>query len=28
MVPLELEPGDTATADYGPLGRVSMTFSK
>jgi 2-keto-4-pentenoate hydratase len=27
MVPLELEPGDTATADYGPLGRVSMTFS-
>ena len=28
MVPLELEPGDTATADYGPLGGVSMTFSK
>jgi 2-keto-4-pentenoate hydratase len=27
MVPLELEPGDTATADYGPLGRVGMTFS-
>ncbi|PUE51419.1 hydratase [Limnohabitans sp. 2KL-17] len=27
MVPLELAPGDTATADYGPLGRVSMTFS-
>ena len=27
MVPLELEPGDTAIADYGPLGRVSMTFS-
>ncbi len=27
MVPLELEPGDTATADYGPLGRVSMIFS-
>ena len=27
MVPLELEPGDTANADYGPLGRVSMTFS-
>ena len=27
MVPLEIEPGDTATADYGPLGRVSMTFS-
>lgn len=27
MVPLELEPGDTASADYGPLGRVSMTFS-
>jgi 2-keto-4-pentenoate hydratase len=28
MVPLELEPGDTATADYGPLGRVRMTFEK
>ena len=28
MVPLELEPGDTATADYGPLGRVRMTFAK
>lgn len=28
MVPLELEPGDTATADYGPLGSVSMTFSE
>jgi 2-keto-4-pentenoate hydratase len=27
MVPLEIEPGDTATADYGALGRVSMTFS-
>ena len=27
MVPLEIEPGDTATADYGPLGRVHMTFS-
>jgi 2-keto-4-pentenoate hydratase len=27
MVPLELQPGDTATADYGPLGRVSMVFS-
>lgn len=27
MVPLQLEPGDTATADYGLLGRVSMTFS-
>lgn len=27
MVPLELTPGDTASADYGPLGRVSMTFS-
>ena len=28
MVPLELEPGDTALADYGPLGRISMTFAK
>jgi len=28
MVPLELEPGDTAIADYGPLGRVRMTFAK
>lgn len=28
MVPLEIEPGDTATADYGPLGRVRMTFEK
>lgn len=28
MVPLELEPGDTATADYGPLGLVNMTFSE
>ena len=28
MVPLEIEPGDTATADYGALGRVSMVFSK
>ena len=28
MVPLELEVGDTATADYGPLGRVRMTFAK
>lgn len=27
MVPLELEPGDSVSADYGPLGRVSMTFS-
>jgi 2-keto-4-pentenoate hydratase len=27
MVPLELECGDTAIADYGPLGRVHMTFS-
>jgi len=27
MVPLELAPGDTATADYGLLGRVSMTFA-
>jgi len=27
MVPLALEPGNTATADYGPLGCVSMTFA-
>jgi len=27
MVPLELEPGDTAHADFGLLGCVSMTFS-
>ena len=27
MVPLELEPGDSASADYGLLGRVSMAFS-
>jgi 2-keto-4-pentenoate hydratase len=28
MVPLELQPGDSASADYGPLGRVSMIFSE
>ncbi len=28
MVPLELEPGDSANADYGPLGTVCMTFAK
>jgi 2-keto-4-pentenoate hydratase len=28
MVPLELEPGDSASADYGPLGRVEMIFSE
>ena len=26
MVPLAIEPGDTVVADYGALGRVSMTF--
>jgi 2-keto-4-pentenoate hydratase len=28
MVPLELQPGDSASADYGPLGRVNMIFSE
>ena len=28
MVPLELEPGDSASADYGPLGQVNMIFSE
>jgi 2-keto-4-pentenoate hydratase len=28
MVPLELEAGDTATANYGTLGHVRMTFEK
>ncbi|WP_291921388.1 fumarylacetoacetate hydrolase family protein [Limnohabitans sp.] len=28
MVPLELQPGDCASADYGPLGRVHMIFSE
>ncbi len=28
MVPLELQPGDSASADYGPLGRVKMIFSE
>ena len=28
MVPLELEPGDTAHADFGALGQVSMHFSE
>ena len=28
MVPLELQPGDSASADYGPLGRVEMIFSE
>jgi len=28
MVPLELEPGDSASADYGPLGRVTLIFSE
>lgn len=28
MVPLELEPGDCASADYGPLGCVHMIFSE
>jgi 2-keto-4-pentenoate hydratase len=27
-VPLELQPGDNASADYGPLGRVHMIFSE
>jgi 2-keto-4-pentenoate hydratase len=28
MVPLELQQGDSASADYGPLGRVEMIFSE
>ena len=28
MVPLELAPGDSASADYGPLGCVNMIFSE
>jgi 2-keto-4-pentenoate hydratase len=28
MVPLELQPGDSASADYGPLGRIEMIFSE
>jgi 2-keto-4-pentenoate hydratase len=28
MVPMELQPGDSASADYGPLGRVHMIFSE
>jgi len=28
MVPLELEPGDRVSADYGMLGRVQMIFSE
>jgi 2-keto-4-pentenoate hydratase len=28
MVPLELQPGDSASADFGPLGRVEMIFSE
>jgi 2-keto-4-pentenoate hydratase len=28
MVPLELQPGESASADYGPLGRVEMIFSE
>ena len=28
MVPLELQPGDSASADFGPLGRVHMIFSE
>lgn len=28
MVPLELQPGDSASADYGTLGHVHMIFSK
>jgi 2-keto-4-pentenoate hydratase len=27
MVPLEIEPGDGVTADYGVLGRVECSFS-
>ena len=28
MVPLELQAGDSVSADYGPLGRVHMIFSE
>jgi 2-keto-4-pentenoate hydratase len=28
MVPLELQAGDSVSADYGPLGRVNMIFSE
>jgi 2-keto-4-pentenoate hydratase len=28
MVPLELQPGDIASADYGPLGHVTLIFSE
>jgi len=28
MVPLELQPGDSASANFGPLGRVAMIFSE
>ena len=28
MVPLEIEPGDRVSADYGPLGRINMIFSE
>ena len=28
MVPLELQPGDSASADFGVLGRVDMIFSE
>jgi 2-keto-4-pentenoate hydratase len=28
MVPLELQPGDSASADFGVLGRVHMIFSE
>ncbi len=28
MVPLELQPGESASADFGPLGRVEMIFSE
>jgi 2-keto-4-pentenoate hydratase len=28
MVPLQLQPGDSVSADYGPLGRVHMIFSE
>ena len=28
MVPLELQPGDSVSADFGPLGQVNMIFSE
>jgi 2-keto-4-pentenoate hydratase len=28
MVPLELQPGDSTSANYGPLGRVTLIFSE